>query len=231
MSDPRPAGKHDPAFCTPDQELWQLWQQGELPDVGRFLAEAGNLSLAQVPRYWRSISANTGSGASASPRNPISSSIPALQTDVETALELIYGEYLLREEFGERPAREEYLQRFPQYAERLRQQLDLHRALGSNRLGQKEESADQETMLSDVGRRCGRRLNRPGTPQPSIAIQRRALLWHSGNCRMSLAATDPAADRPKRYGHGFTTPTIRSSIAMWRLKVPRFESEAKQPQY
>ncbi len=33
---------------VPDQDLWQLWRQGQRPDVRAFLAGAGNLSLAQV---------------------------------------------------------------------------------------------------------------------------------------------------------------------------------------
>src|SRR5438270_99155 len=52
---------------------------------------------------------------------------PALQADVEKALELVYGEFLFREEQGEKPTLEEYVQRFPQYADRLRLQWNLHR--------------------------------------------------------------------------------------------------------
>src|SRR5262249_26955706 len=53
----------------------------------------------------------------------------ALSRDLEKALELVYGEFLLREGLGPTPAPEEYLQRFPQYASRLKQQIHLHRAL------------------------------------------------------------------------------------------------------
>ncbi len=42
---------------------------------------------------------------------------------------MIYGEYLLREQLGEAPTRAEYLERFPEYAPRLRQQLEFHQAL------------------------------------------------------------------------------------------------------
>src|SRR5262249_53912046 len=52
-----------------------------------------------------------------------------LRTDAEHALVLIYGEYLLRQELGESPKLDEYLERFPQYADRLRQQDEFHRAL------------------------------------------------------------------------------------------------------
>jgi hypothetical protein len=57
---------------------------------------------------------------------------PDLEADAERALELIYGEFLLREALGETPNLEEYVERFPRYAARLRQQVQLHRALASS---------------------------------------------------------------------------------------------------
>jgi len=55
---------------------------------------------------------------------------PTLHGDDETAFELVYGEYLVRESLGESPKPAEFFWRFPRLAERLRRQLDLHRALG-----------------------------------------------------------------------------------------------------
>jgi WD40 repeat protein/serine/threonine protein kinase len=52
-----------------------------------------------------------------------------LQDDIEAAVEVIYSEYLLREAAGEAPALREFELRFPRYAERLRLQVELHRAL------------------------------------------------------------------------------------------------------
>src|SRR5262249_9782935 len=54
---------------------------------------------------------------------------PALRADPEGAVDLVYGEYLLREGVGEQPEWAEYLRRFPQYADVLRAQVELHRAL------------------------------------------------------------------------------------------------------
>ena len=48
-------------------------------------------------------------------------------------LDLIYNEVVLREEDGEWPELDEYLRRFPQHAEDLRAQFDVHRALQSGR--------------------------------------------------------------------------------------------------
>ena len=54
---------------------------------------------------------------------------PSLQESGESALELIYGEFLLREELGESPQLEEFHLRFPHFASRLQKQFDLHGAL------------------------------------------------------------------------------------------------------
>src|SRR5262249_10227455 len=59
---------------------------------------------------------------------------PALQADDERALDLIYGEFLVREELDERPALEEYAQRFPRYADQFRLQVELHRAVDAESL-------------------------------------------------------------------------------------------------
>jgi serine/threonine protein kinase len=56
---------------------------------------------------------------------------PTLAAD--ELLDLIYNEVVLREEDGESPELDEYLRRFPQYAEELRAQFDVHWALQSGR--------------------------------------------------------------------------------------------------
>ena len=55
---------------------------------------------------------------------------PTIRDEGEAAFELIYGEFLLREELGERPSLGEFRWRFPRFAERLQRQLDLHDVLG-----------------------------------------------------------------------------------------------------
>jgi tetratricopeptide (TPR) repeat protein len=56
---------------------------------------------------------------------------PGVQPTDEAAFELIYGEFLLREELGESPPLEEFQQRFPRFAARLQRQLELHGAFRS----------------------------------------------------------------------------------------------------
>ena len=53
---------------------------------------------------------------------------PNLPDDADT-VELVYSEFVLREELGEAPALAEFEWRFPRFAARLRRQLELRRAI------------------------------------------------------------------------------------------------------
>ncbi len=57
---------------------------------------------------------------------------PTLNGGNESAFELVYGEYLVRELMGEPPKLDEFLWRFPRFAERLKRQLNLHHALADD---------------------------------------------------------------------------------------------------
>ena len=63
---------------------------------------------------------------------------PTLKADATAAVDLIYGEVLLREELGEAPTADEYLHRFTEYAEPLRRQLRLHEWLRTSPVGASE---------------------------------------------------------------------------------------------
>lgn len=53
------------------------------------------------------------------------SACPALAADEDLAVELVFSEYVAREELGPPPTPGEFLARFPQYAERLRRLFEL----------------------------------------------------------------------------------------------------------
>jgi WD40 repeat protein/serine/threonine protein kinase len=57
---------------------------------------------------------------------------PSLHEKTEDLLELLYHEVLLREEQGESPSVEEYLGRFPEYADEIRLHMEIHAALRSS---------------------------------------------------------------------------------------------------
>lgn len=54
---------------------------------------------------------------------------PALGEDTDEAFELVYSEFVLRQELGDDPPLAEYVWRFPQFADRLRRQADLFQTL------------------------------------------------------------------------------------------------------
>ncbi|HEV3262116.1 MAG TPA: protein kinase [Gemmataceae bacterium] len=72
---------------------------------------------------------------------------PALASQEELALELIYTEFVTREELGEHAARDEYFRRFPQWRQGLRQQFHIHAVLNEDRI------ANAPTEFSGRGRR------------------------------------------------------------------------------
>jgi len=53
----------------------------------------------------------------------------------DCVFEVAYGEYLLREELGEQPILQDYLDRFPQCEGKLRRQVEVHQALSSSMQG------------------------------------------------------------------------------------------------
>jgi hypothetical protein len=93
----------------PDGQLEELWRQGQRPDVRAFLAGVsslagvvGVLAVDQRQRWQRG------------ERVPVEAYLqlyPGLEVDAEKALELIYGEFLLREELGETPSLDDYVRR------------------------------------------------------------------------------------------------------------------------
>ena len=57
--------------------------------------------------------------------------VPTLREDTEGFLDLVYHEFVLREERGERPDLEEYCRRFPEHVDALSRLLALHRELAA----------------------------------------------------------------------------------------------------
>jgi serine/threonine protein kinase/WD40 repeat protein len=145
-----------------DQQLDMLWRQGGRPVVEEFLGSAGTLSQSQVAAVLGVDQRQRWQSGERVPAENYLQRFADLQVDAERALELIYGEYLLREEMGEAPPAEEYLQRFPQYAERLEEQFRLHRLLA-------QSDADRSVPLSDSATRLAPATRVSPADRPDIA--------------------------------------------------------------
>jgi tetratricopeptide (TPR) repeat protein len=75
---------------------------------------------------------------------------PALANDSEFALDLVYTEFLLREEMGEKPTLEEFRDRFPHFAAELGLQIDLHQAMQTEHGPAISASEERTLTLIDV---------------------------------------------------------------------------------
>src|SRR5262245_11294780 len=106
---PHPAG--DPA-----RRLEQLWRQGLRPALGAFLTAVGDLAPGQLVEVVRADQRQRWQAGERVPAEAYLQAYPALGADPEAAVELVYGEFLLREQRGEAPTLEEYQERFPPYA-------------------------------------------------------------------------------------------------------------------
>jgi serine/threonine protein kinase/WD40 repeat protein/Tfp pilus assembly protein PilF len=111
------------------ERLRQLWEQGERPDVDAFLAGTGPLSAAELATVLRIDQRGRWRAGAGVPAEAYLQRYGVLQADLEAGFDLVYNEYLLRAQSGDQPNLQEYLQRFPQYADVLPTQLALDRAL------------------------------------------------------------------------------------------------------
>jgi serine/threonine-protein kinase len=122
LEDPPPA----------DVLLWQRWRQGERPDVAAFLAHHPGLHGADLVAVLLIDQRERWRLGERVPAESYLRRFGKLEEDAEAVVELAYGEFLLREEGREGPTLREYLWRFPAQQARLRQQVELHRALQGN---------------------------------------------------------------------------------------------------
>ncbi len=81
---------------------------------------------------------------------------PGLTTDSDAAVELIYTEFVAREQLGQRPDPADWLGRFPHWRDDLEQLFEVHRAAGGG--GSKRNLPGEKKILLSaevVGRRVG----------------------------------------------------------------------------
>jgi len=122
------AGAHDGAGNSLLAELRQQWNRGAAPDLEACLrCHPGTTSqeLATAIRFDQREQWRRGQRFNAA---DYLARFPALADDAEAAVDVIYADFLLHEEFGENPQPEDYQQRFPRFAPVLREQIGLHRA-------------------------------------------------------------------------------------------------------
>ena len=140
----------------PDRTLWELWRQGQKPDVRHYLDQSGTHSQEQVLAVLLVDQRERWTAGEKVLVETYVQDFSFLQTDPEALTDLAYAEFLVREHLGETPEFSEYQQRFPKIAETLRQQIALNQALQPSTFSEKNsspsETCDAETMLYGPGR-------------------------------------------------------------------------------
>jgi tetratricopeptide (TPR) repeat protein len=117
---------------SPESILERLWREGRSPSIQSFVASRGPFDVdALLPVLRVDQRRRWASGQRVDVRLYVSE-FPVLAEDPESLFELVYHEWLVREELGESPSFEEYQLAFPDLAERLKMQIEIHQSLSFN---------------------------------------------------------------------------------------------------
>src|SRR5260370_359975 len=103
------------------EQLWQRWRQKQGPTLQEVLAHAGELTAAQLALALGAEQHQHWQEGKRTAAEEYLQQYPILSTDDEAACDLVYGEFLLRQELAEAPSLQEYLERFPRLADGLKQ--------------------------------------------------------------------------------------------------------------
>jgi len=114
---------------NPAEELARLWDQGQRPDVDAFLAQRGPLGADRLAAVLREDQRQRWRAGQPTFAESYLDRFPQLRADFDGAVDLIFNEFLLLEKNGQVPSVDDYLRRFPEYADVLTAQVGLHRAM------------------------------------------------------------------------------------------------------
>jgi len=112
------------------RRLLRLWREGARPDVAEFLEDGARLGQAERIAVLRADQRQRWRAGERVPAEGYFARFPDVADESDLALDLIYGEFLLREELGEAVDVEGFVARFPRHEETLRLQVALYVALG-----------------------------------------------------------------------------------------------------
>src|SRR6516165_562829 len=117
--------------------LEAIWDRGEQPNVRAFLTARGGPELA-LDHLLAVLRVDQRRRWLAGDRIDVRSyarEFSAVAADPEAFFGLLYHEILIREELGDRPDPGDYARAFPEFADRLRMQMEVHEALPTDYLG------------------------------------------------------------------------------------------------
>ncbi len=120
------------ANLSPAKEFSRRWRAGARPTLDDFLAERGTLSASELTAVARIDLRERWLRGERPDAAEYLQRYPQLATDSESAVDVIYAEFLVREELGEPCDACDFQRCFPTYAHTLIDQIRLHRSLDSD---------------------------------------------------------------------------------------------------
>ena len=137
---------------TPAAEFWRQWQRGAA-DIQTFLAARPPLSRRDLAAIVRVDLRQRGRRGERPLAEEYFAQFPQLSEDTELAMDVIFEEFLAREEGGEHPELSEYQRRFPPFAQMLSDQIAFHQAIDQCDQGLVDEThsaepSDEPTVAS-----------------------------------------------------------------------------------
>ena len=129
---PGPLDKHTlkrDMHNPPSVALYRAWQEGQTPALEAFVAGLTDVTPAELATLIRiDIAARWNRSDRRRPEEYFDV-FSTVASNAELAVDIIYAEFLAREQSGERPQLAEYQQRFPVFAKVLAEQIGLHEAI------------------------------------------------------------------------------------------------------
>jgi WD40 repeat protein len=130
------------------RKFWKLWQKPVPPDLEPFLQSVGPLTPVRLAAVLCVDLRERWKRQQRIPPEDYLKRFPQLRTEHEAALDVVYCEFLLRDENGEAPTAAEYSKRFPDIAAELGRQIEMHRLLQAD-----EHEISIKTVADDASRK------------------------------------------------------------------------------
>jgi serine/threonine protein kinase/WD40 repeat protein len=110
-------------------EYRKLVQAGQSPGIEHYVQRCGNLKPQKLVRLLILDQLLGCEGNAPTPSERYFDLFPELRDDTESAIDLVFSEFMLCERLGLDPDIEEFVERFPDYGEELRRQAAFQRAM------------------------------------------------------------------------------------------------------
>ncbi len=177
MSSPRSAeAVRSPASGAPASlEFQRQWQAGQQPRIEAFLSQRPAIPVGELAAIMRIDlrqrlrgGKQLGSGEQLGAGGYLTR-FPELLADASLVVDLIYTEFLVREELGERLHLPLLQQQFPQYAEELTAQVEFHYALeGSEQDNSEQDNSAKQPDAGNDTKQPFETLAPRGTPRTRL---------------------------------------------------------------